>query len=174
MSSSASWSVAWYLVEEGEPIPPDAIPNGWEESGNLFSIRVWKEDGLTLGKHGSAHPHGFIPWEWKEPYEILVGDFTAVRWVSTGGGPFDAVEGGYEAHSPAALFIARAKVGRQLHPGKAFSGGEGAYIGWGWKGHRFWNQDIESSLGRAECQWERSVIEEGPEVIKRPKTSERY
>ncbi|KAG8896067.1 hypothetical protein FRC00_006546, partial [Tulasnella sp. 408] len=115
MSSSAPWSVAWYLAEKGEQIPPHAIPTGSEESGQLFSIRVWKEGGLTLGKHGRAHPHGYIPWyskelPWEGPYEILVGDSSAVRWVSTADCPFVAVEGGYEADSPAALFIARTKL----------------------------------------------------------------
>lgn len=149
MSSSAPWSVAWYLVEKGEQIPPHAIPTGSEESGQLFSIRVWKEGGLTLGKHGRAHPHGYVPWygkelPWEGPYEILVGDSTAVRWVSTADVPFVAVEGGCEADSSlAALFIARTKAGGSLQPGKAFSGAPGAYVGWCWKEHWCWNRDIE-------------------------------
>ncbi|KAG8957227.1 hypothetical protein FRC00_004288, partial [Tulasnella sp. 408] len=91
---------------------------------------------------------GYIPWygkelPWEGPYEILVGDSSAVRWVSTADCPFVAVEGGYEADSSAALFIARTKLEGTVQPGKAFSGAPGAYVGWWWKEHWCWNRDIE-------------------------------
>ncbi|KAG8960446.1 hypothetical protein FRC05_006842 [Tulasnella sp. 425] len=148
MSSSPPWSVAWFLVEEGEQIPPHSIPMGSEEGGHLFSIRVWKEGGLTLGKHGRHHSQGYIPWynkelPWKGPYEILVGDQTAVRWVSPGEGSFAAVEGGYEATFPAALLIAQTEMEGTLQPGKAFSGDRGAYFGWRWDEHWRWNNDVK-------------------------------
>lgn len=55
MTSSTPWTVGWYFVEAGEPIPLNAIPTGWESGSSLFSIRVWQEGGLTLGKHGRHH-----------------------------------------------------------------------------------------------------------------------
>ncbi|KAG8904248.1 hypothetical protein FRC01_008814, partial [Tulasnella sp. 417] len=42
--------VYWRLVETGDPIPQNAIPTGNENGRKLFSIRVWKNGGLTLGK----------------------------------------------------------------------------------------------------------------------------
>lgn len=55
MTSSAPWTVGWYLVEAGEPIPLNAIPTGHEGGGSIFSVRVWHEGGLTLGKYGRHH-----------------------------------------------------------------------------------------------------------------------
>ncbi|KAG8897210.1 hypothetical protein FRC01_011438, partial [Tulasnella sp. 417] len=85
MTSSAPWTVGWYFVDDGEPIPLHAVPTGHESGGPLFSIRVWHEGGLTAGKHGRHHKSCLIPWYGKElyregPYEILVGDPAAVRW----------------------------------------------------------------------------------------------
>lgn len=46
-------SLRWVLVEEGEPIPDDAIETGIEASGEpLYSIRAWHNGGLHLGKGG--------------------------------------------------------------------------------------------------------------------------
>ncbi|KAG9031636.1 hypothetical protein FS837_002923, partial [Tulasnella sp. UAMH 9824] len=42
--------VHWRLVETWEPIPENAIPTGNENGTKLYSVRVWKEGGLTLGK----------------------------------------------------------------------------------------------------------------------------
>ncbi|KAG8940437.1 hypothetical protein FRC04_005264 [Tulasnella sp. 424] len=46
--------VYWRLVETGEPIPGDAIPTGNEGGAQIFSIRVWKDGGLTIGKQVPA------------------------------------------------------------------------------------------------------------------------
>lgn len=42
--------VYWRLVEPGEPIPKNAIPTGNEGGTQVFSIRVWKDGELTIGK----------------------------------------------------------------------------------------------------------------------------
>ncbi|KAG8982535.1 hypothetical protein FRB90_006714 [Tulasnella sp. 427] len=147
LGTTVSWSLAWYLVEPGEQLPPHAIQTGSEAGGPLVSIRVWKDGGLTLGKTGRHHPQGYVPWygreiSWTGAYEVLVGDQNAVRWASPSDGNFIAVEGGYETASTAALLIAQSQMGDTVQPGKAFSGEEGAYIGWWWNEHWKLNDEV--------------------------------
>lgn len=41
----------WHLVEGSAPIPNDALIVGQESDGkNLYSARIWHENGLHLGK----------------------------------------------------------------------------------------------------------------------------
>ncbi|KAG8903230.1 hypothetical protein FRC01_009287, partial [Tulasnella sp. 417] len=77
----------------------------------------------------------FIPWYGKElpydgPFEVLVGDATALRWVCPKEGGFVAVEGGFEAAFESALLVARVKEGDFWEPGKVFSADYRAYFGW--------------------------------------------
>lgn len=83
----------------------------------------------------------FVPWYGKEelysgPFEVLVGDNTAVRWVYPKDNAFVAVEGGFEAAFESALLVARVREGAAWLPGKVFSAGHQAYFGWYWKEHR--------------------------------------
>lgn len=77
----------------------------------------------------------WIPWwgrelAWTGPFEILVGDRSAVRWVSPRkAGKFHAVEGGFEGGTNA-LFIAQFDHMGMKVPGKAFSGGDVGHFGW--------------------------------------------
>lgn len=49
MNLPLSWKVTWHLVEQGEKVPLNAIPVDPET--RLYSIRVWYEGGLTIGKY---------------------------------------------------------------------------------------------------------------------------
>lgn len=134
--------VYWHLVETGDPLPRNAIPTGNEHGKKLFSVRVWKNGGLTVGKQVRAglcwnNTRAWIPWygievPWSGPFEILVGDPSAVRWVSPrDAGRFHAVEGGFEIGREQALFIAQFNHLGQLEPGKVFSAdGQGHFGGW--------------------------------------------
>ncbi|KAG8954960.1 hypothetical protein FRC04_010444 [Tulasnella sp. 424] len=81
-------SLRWVLVEEGDPIPNDAIETGVEASGEpLYSIRAWHSGGLHLGKGGRhIFKGGSISWGSQEysfgTFEVLVGDGRLARWVS--------------------------------------------------------------------------------------------
>lgn len=46
--------VYWRLVETWGPIPGNAIPTGNEGGTQVFSIRVWKDGCLTIGKQVPA------------------------------------------------------------------------------------------------------------------------
>lgn len=133
--------VYWRLVETWEPIPGNAIETGNEGGTRIFSIRVWKDGNLTIGKQvrGSLFWSGtraWIPWwgrevSWSGPFEILVGDQSAVRWVSPReAGRFHAVEGGFEGGSPNALLIAQFYHMGMSVPGKAFSSDDIGHFGW--------------------------------------------
>ncbi|KAG8984291.1 hypothetical protein FRB90_005427, partial [Tulasnella sp. 427] len=124
--------VHWRLVERGEPIPNNAIPTGNENGTKIFSIRVWQDGGLTIGKQAWgglfwSHIRAFVPWygkelPWEGPFEILVGDPKSVRWVSPrDSAPFHAVEGGFEKSRPDALLIAQFNHIGLLEPRKVFS-----------------------------------------------------
>lgn len=41
----------WELVEDSAPLPPEAIPCGFESGGNeLYAARMWHENGMHVGK----------------------------------------------------------------------------------------------------------------------------
>ncbi|KIO27971.1 hypothetical protein M407DRAFT_6982 [Tulasnella calospora MUT 4182] len=135
MTSSAPWTVGWLFVEAGAPIPLHAIPTGREKGNILFSVRVWRAKGLTLGKHGIHQRDCLITWDSSEfyhegPYEILVGDSAAVRWVRPNSGALTAVEGGFEVHKENALLITQTERDGNWLPGKGFLGDNYALFGW--------------------------------------------
>ncbi|KAG8985478.1 hypothetical protein FRB90_004679 [Tulasnella sp. 427] len=88
-------SLRWILVEEGEPIPDDAIETGIEATGEpLYSIRAWHNGGLHLGKGGHhIFKGGSISWGSQEyafgTFEVLVGDGSLARWVRISPQPGD-------------------------------------------------------------------------------------
>lgn len=51
---NSSATVHWRLVEPWEPAPGNAIPTGNEGGPQVFSIRVWKDGCLTIGKQVPA------------------------------------------------------------------------------------------------------------------------
>ncbi|KAG8944257.1 hypothetical protein FRC04_002053 [Tulasnella sp. 424] len=132
--------VYWRLVETWEPIPGDAIPAGNEKGTQAFSIRVWKDGGLTIGKQIPAsfwnNTRAWVPWQgkelqWSGPFEILVGDRSAVRWVSPRDtGRFYAVEGGFELWHTNALFVSQFNHQGALVAGKTFSADYVGRLGW--------------------------------------------
>ncbi|KAG8944256.1 hypothetical protein FRC04_002052 [Tulasnella sp. 424] len=138
-------AVYWRLVETWEPIPRDAIPAGNEKGTQAFSIRVWKDGGLTIGKQIPAafwnNTRAWIPWQgkelqWSGPFEILVGDRSAVRWVSPRDtGRFYAVEGGFELWHTNALFVSQSNHQGVLVAGKTFSADYEGRLGW-------WGQEV--------------------------------
>ncbi|KIO23442.1 hypothetical protein M407DRAFT_27049 [Tulasnella calospora MUT 4182] len=144
-------AIRWHLVETWEEIPGNAIPTGNEGGTQIFSIRAWKDPCLTIGKHVRGNffwssTRAWMPWWGREvaclgPFEILVGDQSAVRWVSPReAGRFYAVEGGFETGDPGALLIGQFNhMGMQV-PGKVFSGGDEGYFGW-WQAE-FRNRDF--------------------------------
>ncbi|KAG8895025.1 hypothetical protein FRC00_008122, partial [Tulasnella sp. 408] len=139
MNLPLSWKVTWHLVEQGEKIPFNAIPVDFET--RLYSIRVWYEGGLTIGKYVPRNARVCISWYGKEihhngPFEILVGDATAVHWVSPKADPFVGVEGGFETAFESALLVVRAKEPSLWEPGKAFSADYQGYFGSNGKEYR--------------------------------------
>lgn len=75
----------------------------------------------------------WIPWygkevKWNGPFEVLVGDKSAVRWVKPqSAGKFTAVEGGFEVKNNKALLIALCDAKKWAQPGKVFSSESKAY-----------------------------------------------
>ncbi|KAH7915199.1 carbohydrate-binding module family 12 protein [Hygrophoropsis aurantiaca] len=130
--------VAW-VWNEGKNIPQDAIQGGTERGGPLYICRAYQEGGLMVGKASSEFQKGAVIGYKKEEihldkYEILVGDSTAVQWVTTSGVVnvsslrHTPVEGGYEP-SGDVIHIAQAYYHNAVHPGKACEAyGEGAFI----------------------------------------------
>ncbi|KAG8923590.1 hypothetical protein FRC00_006056 [Tulasnella sp. 408] len=121
--------VYWHLVETSDPAPDNAIPTGMEAGVTFYSIRAWHEGGLTLGKLATQTlfwraKRAWIIWHgreipWSGSFEVLVGDQSAVRWVEPKSvGPFEAVEGGFEAQNAKALLVAHFDFGGMTQPGK--------------------------------------------------------
>lgn len=141
-----SGAVYWRLVEAWEPIPRNAILTGNEGGTQVFSLRVWKDGCLTIGKQIPARwmnsTRAWVPWrggeiQWSGLFEILVGDQSAVRWVSPkDSGRFHAVEGGFETGRPTAMLIAQFNHENAVVPGKVFSGDNQGQFGW-WGGETY-------------------------------------
>lgn len=93
---------------------------------------------MTLPVHmvSSSKSGAWIPWwgreiPWSGPFEILVGDPSAVQWVTPRDtGRFHAVEGGFETGSPNALLIAQFNHMGLFEPGKVFSTDYQGHFGW--------------------------------------------
>ncbi|KAG8940438.1 hypothetical protein FRC04_005265 [Tulasnella sp. 424] len=133
--------VYWHLVEPSDSVPENAICSGSEYSVQVYSIRAWHEGGLTLGKLSTQvllwrSKRAWIVWSgkeipWSGPFEVLVGDHSAVRWIKPqSSGPFKAVEGGFEAKKGKASLVARFDLGTMIQPGKAFAGEPHGSYGW--------------------------------------------
>ncbi|KAG8909975.1 hypothetical protein FRC01_006616 [Tulasnella sp. 417] len=130
------WSrrvVYWHLVEPSDPIPDNAISAGTENGVTFYSIRAWYEGGLALGKLSTqglfwSTKRVWITWRgreipWTGSFEVLVGDCSAVRWIKPqASGPFDAVEGGFEAQNPEALLVVHLQFNEVVQPEEIFSG----------------------------------------------------
>lgn len=78
---------------------------------------------------GAWIPRWGFETAWSGPFEILVGDPGAVKWVSPlEAGHFEAVKGGFEKHRQEVLLIAQFHHLGALIPGKVFSSnGEGHF-----------------------------------------------
>lgn len=133
--------VYWHLVEPSESVPDNVISAGIESGVTFYTIRAWHEGSLTLGKLATQglfwrSKRAWIIWHgreipWSGSFEVLVGDQSAVRWIKPqSSGPFEAVEGGFEAMNTKALLVARFDLGGVIQPGKAFSGDSYGYYGW--------------------------------------------
>lgn len=106
--------------------------------------------GPSRARNGSSRSHqlskglrAWITWGGKEiicdgPYEVLVGDPAAVKWLSPrDAGQSRAVEGGFETSKEEALFIAQCSYMGSLVPGKVFAGAGQASFSW-------WGKEVQS------------------------------
>jgi hypothetical protein len=132
-------SLTWILTE-GHDIPADAFVAGDEGGKPLYISRAFCDGGLQVGKAGSHLKKGAVyGYNHKtfevSTYEILVGDSSATKWISTGGQlrvdqlGKRPVEGGQE-NDGTPIYVARADY-HGLHPGKATTALDGAYIAFG-------------------------------------------
>ncbi|KAG8940439.1 hypothetical protein FRC04_005266 [Tulasnella sp. 424] len=137
-----SGTVYWHLVEPSQWPPENLLPISLESGVIMYSIRAWQEGGLTLGKLAITGPfhlakRAYIPWDgkevpWNGPFEVLVGEKSAVHWVTPqSAGKFMAVEGGFEVKHDAAMFVALCDATTCTQPGKVFSSELKARYGWG-------------------------------------------
>ncbi|KAG8910641.1 hypothetical protein FRC01_006220, partial [Tulasnella sp. 417] len=154
----AKWAIAsdprvlcWVLVEQGQPIPSNAIVTGQSHCGPLrYSARTWyKREGLLVGRcghdlRGARFAHaGKDIWD-VTPYEVLVGDPSLVHWVTVPKNtstddnsysikhkPFLAVEGGcWDPYATGtATFISQVPMKGHVQSGKAISTRSDAYVG---------------------------------------------
>ncbi|KAG9025193.1 hypothetical protein FS837_005057 [Tulasnella sp. UAMH 9824] len=134
-------TVYWHLVEPSQWVPENLIPVSLESGVTMYSIRAWQEGGLTLGKLAITGPfyltkRAWMIWygkemAWNDSFEVLVGDKSAVRWVTPrSAGAFTAVEGGFEVKNNKALLVAVCQLKECTQPGKVFSSGSKAHYGW--------------------------------------------
>ncbi|KIO21935.1 hypothetical protein M407DRAFT_28493 [Tulasnella calospora MUT 4182] len=134
-------TVYWHLVESWQWVPENLIPVSLESGVTMYSIRAWQEGGLTLGKLALAGPsnptkRAWIIWSgeevpWSDSFEVLVGDESAVRWVTPRSvGKFTALEGGFEVKNNKALLVAVCHLKECTQPGKVFSSDSKAQYGW--------------------------------------------
>ncbi|KAI9569716.1 carbohydrate-binding module family 12 protein [Boletus coccyginus] len=130
--------VAW-VWNEGTTIPRDAIQGGEERGEALYICRSYHEGGILVGKACSVFKKGGVIGYKKDEihidkYEILVGDSSAVKWVSCSGKlnveglRARPVEGGREPDG-SVIYIAQAPYHGAVHPGKASEVyGDGCFI----------------------------------------------
>ncbi|KAJ6497871.1 carbohydrate-binding module family 12 protein [Mycena sanguinolenta] len=129
--------VTW-ILNHGKNIPQNAIVVGKEKSWTLYICRAFFDGGIQVGKASDAFQKGaVIGYKHEEiqlgTYEILVGDMNGLRWVDAHGHlnveslGYTPVEGGREADGTP-LYIAEAPHKGAVHPGKASTKLDGAYI----------------------------------------------
>lgn len=123
-------NLRWVPARGGE-VPGGAIVGGWEPGRTLYVCRGWYRGGMHPGKIVGTNCN--IGWGGDEvlldPYEVLVGDNSAVTWVdaSYGGVPAGGFSGGYEP-GRRDLYICRA-YHEGWQPGKLV--GQNCNIGYG-------------------------------------------
>ncbi len=128
--AKADAGLHWVAARGGE-VPGGAIIGGWEPGRTLYVCRGWYRGGMHPGKIVGSNCN--IGWGGDEvlldPYEVLVGDNGAVRWVdaSYGGVPAGAFSGGWEPGRPN-LYVCRA-YHEGWQPGKLV--GQNCNIGYG-------------------------------------------
>ncbi|KAG8893211.1 hypothetical protein FRB99_002136, partial [Tulasnella sp. 403] len=118
----------WMLVEYGET-PRAGIIAGEDEDGNpMYIARNFHEGGLRWAScRGAA-----LSWGGDEiplaTYEVLLGDPSAIRWEPAGAERnARPVEGGYEADGKP-LWVAQARLGDKVLPGKTSGWTSGAHL----------------------------------------------
>jgi hypothetical protein len=132
-----------WVLTHGKSIPSGAIVTGQERGRNLYSSRTFHEGALVVGKASEEfHKGGLIGYGDDEievdEFEVLVGDMSHLRWVSTSGRlnvaslGYRPVEGGHEKNGTP-VYIARAPHKEATQPGKVSEELDGAYITYGGK-----------------------------------------
>ncbi|KAG8900602.1 hypothetical protein FRC00_012113 [Tulasnella sp. 408] len=138
----------WFLVEDGDALPENAIRTGSETAGSLYSARAWyvHAGGLLLGKCGKHITGAHLPFHGAvlktAPFEVLVGSPLDFQWVSVperssdGRGichrPFKGVDAGV-SEVPTASLVCRIWHESGWHPGKAHTGQKAGYTSYGTK-----------------------------------------
>jgi len=134
----------WKLVEQGGPVPDDALPIGREADGTLlYAARTWLEGGLHLGKAGrhlrnsASVSYGGAELS-LDIYEVLCGraDPNVIKWMTYSHGEhalvdgWQPVEGGRESDGRA-LLVAKGEYEHGEHPGKCLINDDHVCVGYG-------------------------------------------